>query len=84
MGSLKSLEKLIAVTEGDEKAKKLMTPLFGIYDLRLADAHLAAADLKVPLSLVKIDLSQPSVIQGFIMIDFLVWTLVQMIRTLNE
>lgn len=81
---MKSLEKLIALTVGDAIAKNLMAPLFGIYDLRLADAHLAATDLKVPLSMVKINLTQPSVIQGFVMMDYLVWTLVQIISALNE
>jgi len=84
LGSLKSLEKVLAMSTGDEKAKSLMGPLFGIYDLRLADAHLPAADLKVALGLVKVNRDEPGVFQGFRLIDYTVWTLVQIVKKLNQ
>ena len=39
-GSLKSLERALMTTVPDEQARDLMKVLFGVYDLRLADAHL--------------------------------------------
>ena len=47
IGSLKALEKLIAHRRSGDEARDMMAPMFGIYDLRLADAHLDRAKSQV-------------------------------------
>lgn len=64
-GSLKTLEKLIASKIGGENARLLTGPLFGIYDMRLADAHLSPSDINSALALAKVDSNLPKVFQGF-------------------
>ena len=65
-GSLKSLEKLLATRAEAAEAERLMSPLFGIYELRLVDAHLRAVD-EVAQTLNKIGVNQqePFVVQGY-------------------
>src|SRR5207302_10110066 len=53
-GSLKSLENLLATQVGAESAHSVMGPLFGIYDLRLADAHLPSSEVDATLAMVGI------------------------------
>lgn len=54
LGSLKRLERLLSEKGAD--GRKIMGPLVGIYELRLADAHLSSEDLKDALKLVGIEL----------------------------
>lgn len=54
-GSLKSLEAALATVVPCDDARRLLGPLFGVYDLRVADAHIASADLTKPLALCGID-----------------------------
>lgn len=63
-GSLKSLEKLLATKIDPSRARSIMTSLAGIYDLRLADAHLASSKTDDALKLVNIDENLPPVWQG--------------------
>ncbi len=63
--SLKSLQNLLAISAGTERARTVMGPLFGIYDLRLADAHLASSEVDQTLGKVGIDQSAPYVVQGY-------------------
>lgn len=44
-GTLKLLEQLLASVTADDFAKSRVAPLFGAYDLRLADAHLSSSDI---------------------------------------
>jgi hypothetical protein len=46
LGSLKSLERLVASHVRETRARELLGTLFGIYDLRLADAHLSSSDVE--------------------------------------
>ena len=62
--SLKSLEKVLATRVDPDKARAMLGPLVGIYELRLADAHLPAKDLEDAIRLVGIDESAPPVMQG--------------------
>lgn len=78
LGSLKSLEKLLVLRVGDEQARVLTGPLFGVYDLRLADAHLASSQLTVALKLAGVDLDSPGVVQGQMMLHRFVSALVSM------
>ena len=54
---------LAAVTD-EGSAKTHMAPLFGVYDLRGADAHLAASDIEGAYSRIKVDRTAPYPLQG--------------------
>ena len=65
-GSLKSLEKLLAMRIEPATAASVMAPLFGIYDLRLVDAHLkAAGEVDRVLGQLGINQQEPFVVQGY-------------------
>jgi len=68
-GQLKSLEKLLALKVGKEAAYSLVSPLWGVYSLRLADSHLPSADISEAYSLCQIDIKKPGVIQGYQLVD---------------
>jgi hypothetical protein len=63
-GSLKSLESVMATLMPAETAHALMTPLFGIYELRLADAHLPSSELDTAFTMVNVNRNEPWIIQG--------------------
>jgi hypothetical protein len=63
-GSLKSLEKVLATVIGEESAYAVLSPLHGIYNLRLADAHKASKDLDEAHALARVDRTLPFVMQG--------------------
>lgn len=63
-GSLKSLEKTLATRIGDDDAHKMMAPLFGVYDMRLGDAHLPSSEGDPGHSRVGIDTTAPWIEQG--------------------
>jgi hypothetical protein len=63
-GSLKSMEKVLATLIGEEKARTALGPLHGIYNLRLADAHVASKDLDEAYVLARVDRALPFVMQG--------------------
>ncbi len=63
-GSLKALESVLATKIPAAEAHDMMGPLFGIYELRLADAHLPSSDADAALALVGVDPLKPYVHQG--------------------
>jgi hypothetical protein len=63
-GSLKSLEKVLSTWTGEERAHAALGPLHGIYNLRLADAHVASRGLDEAYSLAKVDRTMPFIMQG--------------------
>ena len=67
--TLKSLECVLATIVPAEEAGELLAPLFGIYDLRHADAHLPSSDLSDAYSRIGIDSTQPFVFQGMRLIE---------------
>lgn len=67
-GSLKSLENVLAKYVEPEKARLLLSPLVGIYELRHADAHLPSSELKESFGLVRVDDSMPFVFQGYMLL----------------
>lgn len=67
-GSLKTIENLLAIKISQEAARKILSPLVGVYELRHGDAHLPSREIENAFSLIKIDRSLPSVIQGFQML----------------
>jgi hypothetical protein len=74
-GSLKSLEKVLGSRVGADTAKGVVGPLVGIYNLRLADAHLPTADLDEALRLVGVDDAVPPILHGFQLLHSTVGTL---------
>lgn len=68
-GSLKFLENVIATKSSAVTARATMTPLFGIYELRLGDAHLPSSKLEHAYKLVKIDTSAPPLDQALCLLD---------------
>ncbi len=73
--SLKHLEKLLATFVVPEIAHGVMSPLFAVYELRLADAHPAGSRVLEALKLLRIDANLPPVLKGLLMLDSVVTTL---------
>lgn len=63
-GSLKSLEKALATVVPDDKARDTMSPLFGIYELRLGDAHLPSSEIEAAFAKVGVNRNAIRVLQG--------------------
>ena len=68
-GQLKSLEKLVALKIGEEAAYKLISPLWGIYNLRMTDSHLPSVDISEAYSLCQINQQEPNIFQGYQLIN---------------
>ena len=68
-GSLKSLEKYLATIVSPEEARDIMGPLFGVYDLRLADAHLSSQDMLSTYAQIGIGSDEIDLDQGRGMIE---------------
>lgn len=68
-GTLKLLESLLAKYTEEDYAHKQMTPLFGVYDLRNADAHLSSADVEECYKKLNVDRSAPLVSQAAMLIE---------------
>ena len=64
-GSLKSLEKVLATKIDPADARKMLGPLVGVYELRLADAHLPSDAVDDAMRLIGVDDSSPFVMQGY-------------------
>ena len=64
-GSLKSLEKVLATKIDPADAREKLGPLVGVYELRLADAHLPSDDVDAAMRLIGVDDSSPFVMQGY-------------------
>ena len=67
-GPLKTIENLLALKVSRETARQIMSPLVGVYDLRHGDAHLPSSEIENVFTLIKIDRSLPSVVQGYQML----------------
>lgn len=63
-GSLKSLESVLASVIDHSNAVSIMAPLFGAYDLRLADAHLPTSDIEDAFERVNAERNPPWIEQG--------------------
>src|SRR5260221_1436916 len=63
-GSLKPLEKLVAHLRSDLEEQNMMAPLFGICDLRLADAHLGSSLVASGKARAGVDDAAPPAMQG--------------------
>lgn len=83
-GSLKSLEKLIATKIGPDRAREILGPLVGAYELRHGDAHLPTSDVKEALALLHIDSGAPFVTQGYQLLDSCVTALYTLAKVLER
>lgn len=82
LGSLKALEKLVALQRSDEEAASIMAPLFGIYDLRLADAHLGSSKIVSGMSRAGVVEVDPVTMQGRDLLRSFVGALREITRSL--
>ncbi len=82
-GSLKSLEKYLATICSSNSAHALLGPLFGAYDLRLADAHLPRYELAAAYELTQIDATSPPLQQGYDLIVAVAGSLVDVGRVMS-
>lgn len=82
-GSLKSLENLLATQVGPERARAVMSSLFGVYELRLADAHLSSGELDEALEKVGVDKAAPYVVQGYQLMRACVGTIYAIIKIVD-
>jgi hypothetical protein len=64
-GSLKSLERVLETIFPKDLAKQVMGPLFAVYELRLADAHLPKVDMEAVLKLLDISQEDQPLIKGY-------------------
>ncbi len=75
--SLKSLEKYLGTLLPESEARKVVAPLFAVYDLRVGDAHLPSSDLHEAYRRVGVDPSSPGVRQGFQLLAAVVSSLIR-------
>jgi hypothetical protein len=68
-GSLKSLEMALATIMRQQEARAMLTPLAGIYELRLGDAHLPSSKIDEAFEMIDLDQSLPLVLQGQQMLE---------------
>lgn len=67
--SLKSLEMALATIMPQEQSRAMLTPLAGIYELRLGDAHLPSSEIDEAFEMIGLDQSLPFVLQGQQMLE---------------
>jgi hypothetical protein len=83
-GSLKSLEKYLATIVSVEDARKIMTPLAGVYELRIADSHLPPAEMKKALEMARVNSEASPLKQGFWLIASAVSVLMEIASLLDD
>jgi hypothetical protein len=82
--SLKSLERALTTLVSPDEARRLTGPLVGIYELRLADAHLPSTDIGNSYALAGIDPAASTLRQGMQMMDRAARTLEEMSSPIEE
>jgi hypothetical protein len=82
-GSLKSLEKYLATVVPEDKARNIMSPLVGAYELRVGDAHLPSSDIEEAYRLARVDSTAPGLQQGFRILTSVVSTLMNINKSLS-
>lgn len=83
-GSLKTIENLLALKIHSVDARKILSPIAGVYELRHADAHLPSNDVEKSFSLIQIDRSLPYITQGYQMINACIDNLYEILRILQK
>lgn len=66
--SNKTIEQFLSLKVKEEKARKIVSPFVGIYELRHGDAHLPSSDIENSYDLIDLNRNAPTVIQGYQMI----------------
>jgi hypothetical protein len=82
-GSLKSLEKYLSSIMPPNRARNIMSPLVGAYQLRVGDAHLPSSDIKEAYRLARVDSGMTGLQQGFQLLASVVSSLMNIDRNLN-
>ena len=83
-GSLKSLEKVLASKVEPSLARAMLAPLVGVYELRLADAHLPSAEYAGAFEMAGVDRDAPLVMQGRDLVHACVSALCQISRVIEQ
>jgi hypothetical protein len=83
-GSLKSLERALGTIVDLTEARRLLTVLVGIYELRLGDAHLPGSAINEAFEMARIDRNAPTRIQGLNLIQNLVNALIEIYRVIRS
>jgi hypothetical protein len=82
--SLRHLEKALATIVEPEVARTTLTPLAGVYDLRLADAHLPSQALSEAFQLVGINPQDPPINQAMQLLDGAIRSLAGVLRIVRS
>ena len=80
----KSLEQLMAKSVGPDDARRILGPLFGIYELRQGDAHLPSEQFDGSFHLVGVDTTSQFVHQGLQLLDACVSTIHEIAAALKS
>lgn len=65
LGSLKSLEAALSSIVGETTARQIMAPIFGVYEFRVADAHISSNDLSETYKKALVSEDAPFVVRGY-------------------
>ena len=84
LGSIKSLENLLASRWDRNGIRKMTASFVGVYELRHADAHLPSNEIDDAFNLIQIDRSLPFVHQGHQMLDHVVSSMYGVIEALER
>lgn len=68
-GSLKSLEKALATIVDANEARELLSPLVGIYNLRMGDAHLPSSNIDSAMVLAGVPFGESGIFKGYTVIN---------------
>ncbi len=71
-GSLKTMEKYLSTLTSEEEAHAIMGPLFAIYELRTADAHMPGKDYIKQLASLSVNSKESFVFQAYQMLGICV------------
>ena len=83
-GSLKSLENLLATIIPPESARKIMSPLFWILELRQSDAHLPKQESDDVFRSLGVDRNTAFVIQGYQLLHACVTSIFRICQVIEE
>jgi hypothetical protein len=81
--SIKSLEMALATIVPHDEARSMLSPLVGVYQLRLGDAHLPSSEIEQAFALIGLDRAAPTIIQGQRMLEAVCNVLVGVARTID-
>jgi hypothetical protein len=83
-GSLKSLERCLATMIPEARARAMLTPLVGAYELRSGDAHLPSSQLSEAFAMVGIDQTLPYIEQGLQLLESTAIALTNIAKVVSE